>query len=96
MTITFYKVSSNGETRYYTIHDRQGHLFGHYTLTAIWGSALNAGKEKVHTFENSGEMERKVKEICRAKLRQGYRVLYSFSRRTGYREYFKRISARTG
>jgi len=65
-------------------------------LTTVWGKAPNAGRERVFSFESAGQMERKVKEICRAKLRQGYHVLYSFSRRTGYREYFRHIAARTG
>lgn len=94
MTITFYKNSSEGETRYYTIHDRQGSLFNLYCVTALWGGSTQSGRERVYSFSTEEERDRKVKEICRNKIRAGYKVLYSFSRKPAYMEMFRKLSSK--
>lgn len=92
MTITFYKTAADGSTRYYTVHDRQGHLFSLHSLTVLWGTEPNRGREKMYSFNSPAEKDRKIKEICRNKARSGYRVLYSFSRKTSHKEIFKKIA----
>ena len=96
MTITFYKTNSRGETRYYTIHDRQGNLFNLYCVTTLWGGSTHSGREKVYTFNTEAERDRKIREICRSKIRSGYKVLYSFSRKPAYREMFNKFSTKIG
>jgi len=88
MTITFYKQQS-GFTRYYTMHDRQGSLFSPYTFTAVWGRVLERGREKVYTFDSRETMDKKLRELMRKRISSGYRVLYSFSRSSEYKEIFK-------
>lgn len=90
MTITFYKKSTT-ITRYYTMHDRQGHLFSPYTFTAVWGTVLQSGREKVFTFDSRQEMEKKLRFLIKKRISSGYKVLYSFSRNDAYTEIFNSI-----
>jgi predicted DNA-binding WGR domain protein len=78
MMITLYRTDSSGASHYYTLHDRQGHLFSDYSFTASWGRNLSAAREKVYQFGNQAEMDAKIRGILRSKLAQGYRVLYSY------------------
>jgi len=90
MTITFYKQSS-AITRYYTMHDRQGHFFSPYTFTAVWGTVLQSGREKVFAFDSRCEMEKKLRFLMNKRIASGYKVLYSFSRNDIYTEIFNSI-----
>ncbi len=90
MTITFYKQSTKF-TRYYTIHDRQGHLFSPYTFTAVWGTVLQSGREKVFVFDSRFEMDKKIRFLIKKRSKSGYKVLYSFSRGNEYTEIFNSI-----
>jgi predicted DNA-binding WGR domain protein len=90
MTITFYK-QTKSNSRYYTMHDRQGNLFSRYTFTSVWGTVLESGREKVYTFDSRGEMEKKVRFLMKKRILSGYKVLYSFSRNSGYTEIFNSI-----
>lgn len=91
MTITFYK-QSNSRTRYYTMHDRQGHFFSQYTFTSVWGTVLESGREKVYTFDSRQEMEKKMRFLMRKRILSGYKVLYSFSRNNVYTKIFNSIA----
>ena len=90
MTITFYKQSAVS-TRYYTIHDRQGHLFSPYTFTSVWGTVLHSGREKVFVFNSRKEMDKKLRFLIKKRIESGYKVLYSFSRGSTYTEIFESI-----
>lgn len=90
MTITFYKLTSAG-TRYYAMHDRQGHLFSPYTFTSVWGTVLQSGREKVFTFDSRLEMEKKLRFLMKKRISSGYKVLYSFSRNDIFNEIFDSI-----
>lgn len=90
MTITFYK-QSPVSTRYYTMHDRQGHLFSPYTFTSVWGTVLQSGREKVFVFDSRQEMDKKLRFLIKKRSKSGYRVLYSFSRGDEYTEIFDSI-----
>jgi len=90
MTITFYKQSETC-TRYYTMHDRQGNLFSPYTFTSVWGTVLQSGREKVFTFDNRLEMENKMRFLMKKRIASGYKVLYSFSRKSMYTNIFNSI-----
>lgn len=85
MIITFYKFT--GKTnRYYTIHDRQGDLFSTYSFTAVWGIEMYSGREKMYTFKSREQMERKIRLIFKERIRNGYKVLYSFARKAAEKE----------
>lgn len=80
MTVTFFRLDSRGHSHYYSIHDRQGNLFMPHSFTVIWGRNLKSGKEKVYSFEDGTEMQRKLRFLFEKRISEGYRVLYSFSR----------------
>ena len=90
MTITFFKQSS-APTRYYTLHDRQGHLFSPYTFTSVWGTVLQSGREKVFVFNSRQEMDKKLRFLIKKRSKSGYKVLYSFSRGSMYTEIFESL-----
>jgi predicted DNA-binding WGR domain protein len=81
MLVTFYRTNEEAAPYYYAVHDRQGNLFAKYSLTVTWGSELSAGREKVYTFSSRSELDAKLREIIDERLRDGYRVLYSYFRR---------------
>ncbi|MCX7788975.1 MAG: hypothetical protein N2442_14895 [Spirochaetes bacterium] len=80
MMVTLYRKDNQGHAFYYTIHDRQGSLFAPFTLTVMWGRRLDRSREKIFTFATHQEMNRKVRWILDKKIRDGYRVLYSYFR----------------
>lgn len=84
MMITLYKTDDKGEIRYYSIHDRQGHLFSPYTFSVHWGPGLSVGREKSYVFETRREMDTKLQELIQGRVDDGYRVLYSFFRNRDY------------
>ena len=81
MLVTFYRTDEETEPYYYAVHDRQGNLFAPYSLTVTWGTELSAGREKVYTFTTRAELDEKLREIIDQRLKDGYRVLYSYFRR---------------
>ena len=82
--ITLYRTDRSDRIYYYSINDRQGHLFSQYTFTVNWGPALTAGHEKIHVFESRRAMDRKLQELIQSRIGNGYRVLYSFFRNREY------------
>ncbi|MDX9898576.1 MAG: hypothetical protein RBT62_06630 [Spirochaetia bacterium] len=80
MIITLYKPGSNGSIRYYTIHDRQPLLTARYALTIAWRSGEGRECDKVYGFDTVSEMDKKIKQIFRKKLKDGYTLLYSYTR----------------
>jgi predicted DNA-binding WGR domain protein len=78
--ITLYRADPAGTAHYYTLHDRQGHLFSHYSFTAAWGRNLARAREKVYQFDNQSDMDAKIRGLIREKLTRGYKVLYSYLR----------------
>jgi predicted DNA-binding WGR domain protein len=80
MMITLYRTDPTGATHYYSLHDRQGHLFSAYSFTVSWGKHLSAAREKVYEIETGAEMDAKIRAILREKITRGYRVLYSYLR----------------
>ncbi len=91
MTITFYRKDSSGELCFYTIHDRQQNLFTSCTFTALWGRGLSSGREKSYTFESSTSMDEKLRELFKQRIREGYKVLYSFARKKRFKRMFNGI-----
>ena len=83
--ITLYKTDRQGRIHYYSLDDRQGHLFAAFTFTVSWGTTLTAGREKVHIFDSRSEMDRKLQGLIQDRVGRGYRVLYSFFKNQEYR-----------
>ena len=79
--ITLYRTDSAGLPHYYTLHDRQGHLFSEFSFTVSWGRNMASAREKVFLFENQAEKDEKIRRLLRGKLTRGYKVLYSYLRR---------------
>jgi predicted DNA-binding WGR domain protein len=84
MMITLYKTDQQGRLQYYSLHDRQGHLFLQHSFTVTWGPGLNTGREKAYAFDTRREMDQKLQELIRSRLESGYKVLYSFFRNREY------------
>lgn len=80
MMITLYRTDQDDRIVYYSINDRQGHLFSAHSFTVNWGPALTVGREKVYTFERRSDMDQKLQELLRERIRSGYRVLYTYFR----------------
>ncbi len=83
--ITLCKTGRQGRIHYYSLDDRQGHLFANFTFTVNWGMTLTAGREKVHVFDTRREMDEKLQCLIQDRVSSGYRVLYSFLRNQEYR-----------
>ena len=85
MMITLYKTDRQGQIHYYSIDDRQGHLFATFTFTVNWGTTLTACREKVRVFDTRREMDAKLQRLIQDRVKSGYRVLYSYFRNQEYR-----------
>ncbi len=80
MLITLYKKAEDGRLHFYTIHDRQPVLTARYALTAAWRVGDGKERERVYPFDTVADMDRKIRELFTRRIRDGYRLLYSFSR----------------
>ena len=80
MYIALFKLGSEGRTRYYTIHNRQGNLFTPFSLTVQWGSSPASGREKLIILNTGKELDERIRLLLRLRFRNGYRVLYSYFR----------------
>jgi predicted DNA-binding WGR domain protein len=85
MMITLYKPDDQGRIHYYSLNDRQTHLFAAYTITINWGLAPSSGRQRTYAFDSRREMDRKLQQLIQRKVDAGYRVLYSFFRNQEYR-----------
>lgn len=84
--ITFYKTDKRGQIRYYSIDDRQGNLFSPHTFSVHAGAAMTVGREKAYIFSSRREMDAKLRELIDSRIKDGYRVLYSYFRNNEYAE----------
>lgn len=82
MMVTLYKLDDKGIPRYYSIHDRQGLLFSRYSFTATWGTDVAGGGERLFQFQHRREMDRKIRALIRLRLNRGYRVIYTYFRKS--------------
>ncbi len=92
--ITFYKTMEDKSIRYYSIHDRQSHLFSRYSFITIFGIDQGIGRERIYTFSSIYEMDAKLKELCKERREKGYKVLYSFSKKEKYKNIFNEARQR--
>ena len=78
--ITLYRTDPMGVPHYYTLHDRQGHLFSELSFTVSWGRNMAASRDKIYAFDNQKDMDKKIRQLLTGKLTRGYKVLYSYLR----------------
>lgn len=81
MTVTLYK-ESNNKTYYYSIHDQQQMLFDGYEFTTAWGQNLAKGRVKQYHFRTRREMTDKFRTLINKRKEDGYKLLYTFSRKS--------------
>jgi len=80
MIITLIKSGKDGRLHYYTIHDRQQLLDAPFALCAAWRVGMGRERERLHRFQSVVERDRMLRTLVARRLRDGYRLLYSFSR----------------
>jgi hypothetical protein len=80
MIITLYKAGSDGKILYYTIHDRQLVLDAPYALCAAFRVGMGRERERLHRFDSLAERDRMIRSLIARRLKDGYRLLYTFSR----------------
>jgi len=78
--MTLYKPGARGSLRYYTMHDRQPLLTARFALTIAWRVGNGQETEKIYGFDTRAEMDKKLQQVFRRKIRSGYALLYSFVR----------------
>jgi len=80
MIITLYRPGADGRTLYYTIHDRQPVLDAPFALCASYRVGLGRERERLHRFDTLRERDAAIRRLIARRLRDGYRILYTFAR----------------
>ncbi|MFW6229013.1 MAG: hypothetical protein ACOC2V_06095 [Alkalispirochaeta sp.] len=83
--VTLYRRDGDGSSRYITITDRQGNLFGYPTLTVNAGRDFFLTSERHFTYETTAELQRALRRMIDRRLKRGFEVLYSYFREDQYR-----------
>lgn len=91
MMVTLYRRENDGSTRYVTITDRQGNLFGYRTLTITTGNDFFLTREQHKTYANEAEMQKALRRMIDWRLRRRYSVLYSYFGENQYPDVRERI-----
>lgn len=86
MIVTLMKHGKDGRLLYYTIHDRQQSLTSPYALTTLFRSGGGREREKHYDFENLAAMDAMIRSLLSRRIRDGYRLLYSWSRDANWTE----------
>ncbi len=89
MMLAFYKKTNKDKVLYYYIHDYQGSFFSKYCITAIWGEGVKPGRKKEFIFENSDDLDTKVRSILKIRVKEGYKLLYSYPHINNYKKIFE-------
>jgi predicted DNA-binding WGR domain protein len=84
MMITLYRIDNRERLHYYCISNRQHNMFSPYTFTVSSGVALTRGTEKHYVFSTRKELDAALRSRIRRKMRNGYKVLYTFFRQEEY------------
>ena len=89
MMLAFYKKTDKNKLLYYYLHDYQGMLFSKYCITAVWGEGVKPGRKKEFIFENSDELDIKVRDILKIRVKESYKLLYSYPHVNNYKKIFE-------
>jgi hypothetical protein len=93
MMVTLYRRDGDGSSRYVTITDRQGNLFGYPTLTVSAGRDFFLTSERHFTYETVAEQQRALRRMIDRRVRRGFEVLYSYFREDQFRGLQRRLSS---
>ncbi len=91
MMITLYKAEDSGDIYYFCLSTRQDHE-SRFHFCINWGFTLKNGRQKTFTYDSRDEMNRKMKLFITAKMKDGYKILYSFFRKDEYQHFQKVLS----
>jgi len=91
--VTLYRRDGDGSSRYVTITDRQGNLFGYPTLTVSAGRDFFLTSERHFTYETAAEQQRALRRMIDRRLRKGFEVLYSYFREDQFKGLQRRLGA---
>ena len=80
MIVTLMKHGKDGRLLYYTIHDRQQSLTSPHALTTLFKTGSGREREKHYDFPTLAAMDALIRSLLAKRIRDGYRVLYSWSR----------------
>jgi hypothetical protein len=83
MLVTLFKTGKDGKPHYYTVHDRQQVLDSPYAVCASWRVGMGREREKLHRFSTLAERDAEIRRLMSRRIKDGYRLLYSFSRSGG-------------
>ena len=86
--LAFYKRGRADQLQYYYLHDYQGTLYAQHAFTTLWGKGERQGRKAEHSFEDSGEMDRKIRDIVRRRIRDGYRLFYAYPVANHYHSFY--------
>ncbi len=65
---------------FYTVHDRQNALDSTYALCASWRVGSGRERERLYRFETLLDKDAMIRRLITSRLKDGYRVLYTFVR----------------
>ncbi len=80
MIVTLFKTGKDGKLLYYTVHDRQASLISPYALTLSWRVGNGRERSRFYPFDSLAEMDKMIRAVLQKRFKDGYRLLYSFSR----------------
>ncbi|MFZ4616919.1 MAG: hypothetical protein ACOYM2_12090 [Rectinemataceae bacterium] len=78
--VTLMRHGQDGRILYYTIHDRQPSLSAPYALTTAYRVGSGRERERHYDFEDISEMDEAIRFLLARRIKDGYRLLYSWSR----------------
>ncbi len=96
MMVTLYHRDDDGSTRYVTITDRQGNLFGYPTLTVTAGRDFFLTSERHFTYETHAELQKALRRMIDRRLNRGFSVLYSYFGTGRFGSLKRRLSSAAG
>lgn len=80
MIVTLMKHGKDGRLLYYTIHDRQQSLTSAHALTTLFRTGNGREREKHYDFDSLADMDALIRSLLARRIKDGYRLLYSWSR----------------
>ncbi|HUX38079.1 MAG TPA: hypothetical protein VMV44_09290 [Rectinemataceae bacterium] len=86
MIVTLMKHGKDGRLLYYTIHDRQQSLTSPHALTTLFRTGAGREREKHYDFDSLAAMDALIKSLLARRIKDGYRILYSWSRDASWTE----------
>ncbi|MDA8411142.1 MAG: hypothetical protein M0001_12215 [Treponema sp.] len=86
MIVTLMKHGKDGRLLYYTIHDRQQSLTSPHALTTLFRTGSGRERERHYDFETLSRMDAMIRSLLSRRIRDGYRLLYSWSRDANWGE----------